>query len=553
LVRFIVLKCQSTEAALSTKTVRKLKAWLTLHRWGLLAAGLALGLSVWFVLAMRMHPLFDPLLPGYDMTVFHQWAIRISEGALSDGRAFYQAPLYPYLLGALYALTGPSILAAKLLQAVVGSLTVLTTYLLGCRLFGRRAGLIAAILTAITPIFPFYEIFLLRATLVTLLNIAFLLALHSFDPDKPLRTSVLAGALLGLGAIARANLLVLWPVAAAWVWLGIKNRRQKAISVAVLTLAAVAVISPVTLHNRLVDGQWALISTNFSENWKIGNSYDSTGGFVYPEKELVPVLSVDFVKLQARKALKLAADYEQPNNVNFYQLQPENPWLAAGNLLSWGFFICFGLMGIVLTCGRWRQLFPLYCYLLFYGGTLVLFFVTSRFRVPLWPVLILFSASGLDRVAELWGQRKRIEPLLALALAAVIAGWMIVANPRSVEPRYRDNLAVLYEQNRNWTAAEHEMRLKLDGLPDDPATVWKLAYYLQKQDRLKESSVLVERLLILVDNRPDVLREAGLLDLGLGQTARGVERLRSYLSASPDASDSARIADLIEQYHRVEN
>ncbi len=521
------------------------------HRWGLLISGLALAMRVWFVLAMRAHPLFEPLLPGYDMTVFHQWAMRISEGALSDGKAFYQAPLYPYLLGALYALTGPSVLTAKLFQAFLGSITVLLVYLLGCRLFGRRAGILAAALTAVTPIFPFYEIFLLRATLVTVLNLAFLLALFRFNPGKPLRTAALAGAILGVGVLARANLLVLWPVAAAWVWLGARGRGQAMRPVAALTLAMAAVIFPVTLHNRIVGGQWALISTNFSENWKIGNSYDSSGGFGYPQKGLVPVLSMDFVKLQARKTIKLMADYEQPNNVNFYQLQPDNPWLAGGGLLCWGFFMVFALAGMILTRERWRQLFPLYCYLLLYGGTLALFFVTSRFRVPLWPVLILFTAAGLDRAADLWRRGKRLEPLLVPALAAVLAAAMILTNPRTVQPHYWDNLALVHERRGQWEQAVDVMQRKLRAHSADRAALWKLAYYLQQQGRLEQASSMLERLLKLTGPHPEVLKEAGLLDIRLGRNARGVERLRQYFAASPAAPDSARIADLIAKYDTV--
>ncbi|MBW7995588.1 MAG: hypothetical protein FVQ81_03230 [Candidatus Glassbacteria bacterium] len=497
---------------------------------------------------MRGHPLFEPLLPGYDMSVFHEWAVRLSGGALSDGRAFYQAPLYPYLLGALYALTGPNVLAAKLCQAVLGSATVMLTYLLGCRLFSRRAGLIAAGLVAVTPIFPFYEIFLLRATLVTFLNVTFLLALYRFDPSQPLRTSAVAGAILGIGALARANMLALWPVAAAWVWLGSGNRRRGTLAALALSLAGVIVISPATLHNRLIGGKWALISTNFNENWKIGNSYDSSGGFGYPAKELVPVLSTDFVKLQVKKAKILLADYEQPNNVNFYQLQADNPLLALGNVLSWGFYLAFGLAGIVLTRGRWRQLFPLYCYLLLYGGTLVLFFITSRLRVPLWPVLILFTAAGLDRAAEKWRLRKLLEPLLALALAAVLSTALILANPRTVQPHYWDNLAEIFERKGEWDQAVDVMQAKLRVHPADQAALWKLAYYLQKQERWQESAALVEHLLVLVDYRSDILREAGLLDIRLGRSARGVERLRKYLAASPAAPDSNRIADLIIKY-----
>ena len=497
--------------------------------------------------------MFEPLLPGYDMTVFHQWATRIAGGALSDGRAFYQAPLYPYVLGALYALAGPSALAAKLFQAVLGSLTVLLTYSLGSRLFSRRAGIIAALLTALTPIFPFYEIFLLRATLVTFLNLAFLLALFKFDRQKPMRGAIIAGVLLGIGTLARSNLLALWPVAAAWVWLVGGKGKSGLKALAVMTLAAGLAISPATLHNRIEGETWALVSTNFSENWKIGNSLDSEGGFGYPEKELAPVFSLTFLKLQANKAKFLLRDYEQPNNTNFYQMQPDNPWLGLGNFLSWNLYLAFGLAGIILTRGRWRQLFPLYGYLLFYGGTLVLFFVTSRFRVPLWPALILFSAAGIDRTSSMWKAGKRLEPALAKVLATILAAAMLLSNPRTIQPQYWDNLALIHERRGQWEEASGVMRSKERLHPDDPETLWKLAYYLQQEGGLERASQVLERLLKISGGHPEVLKEAGLLDLKLGRTERGVARLQGYLKATPGAADSSTIVELIAEQNTDKN
>jgi hypothetical protein len=58
----------------------------------------------------------------------------------------------------------------------------------------------------------------------------------------------------------------------------------------------------------------------------------------------------------------------------------------------------------------------------------------------------------------------------------------------------------------------------------------------------------MERLLILTDNRPDVLREAGYLDIVLGRTERGVLRLERYLAASPGAEDSSAVAGIIARY-----
>jgi hypothetical protein len=352
--------------------------------------------------------------------------------------------------------------------------------------------------------------------------------------------------LLGLAALARANILAVWPVAVVWVWLQAAARRRGLTAAAVLTTAVAITVSPATLHNRIAGGQWAIISANFAENWQIGNSYGSTGTFVYPEGELMPVASADWLKLQARKGGLLLADYEQPNNVNFYQLADERPWLAPGYVLSWGMFLALGIAGVWLTRRGWRKLFPLYGYVLLYGGTIVLFFVTSRFRVPLWPVLILFSAAGIDRAVVLWNDRHRLEPALVLGLAAALATGLIAANPRTVQPRYWESLAQVHEKRGEWQAAETAVRRQLGSAGDDRSAVWKLAYYLQRQGEYGEAAMWLERLLVLTDNRPDILREAGLNDIRLGRYERGADRLRGYIEAWPDTPDSARIAEIIE-------
>ena len=117
-----------------------------------------------------------------------------------------------------------------------------------------------------------------------------------------------------------------------------------------------------------------MVSTNAAENWKIGNSYDSTGGFCYPEKGLIPVLSKDFLILQLKKFGKIVSDYEEPNNINFYLLRRDNLILRLP-LLSWGFFLAFGLAGF-----------------LFHGagdGNFFLFTVTWCSMVyPLWHFLL---------------------------------------------------------------------------------------------------------------------------------------------------------------------
>jgi len=515
------------------------------HRWAFAVLAVSFVVKVGFVLSMRDHALFEPLLPGYDMTAFHEWARRIAAGQLTDGRAFYQAPLYPYLMGALYALAGPDVLIAKLAQAVVGTLSVGLVYLLGCRLFDRKTALLAAVLMSLSPIFPFYEIFLLRATLVTFLNLTVLLVFIYFNPGRPLAWAAASGAVLGIAALGRANILIMLPVGVVWIWRLLEGRIRliRFRAVAVFVLFTFLAISPASLHNILAGKQWALVSTNMKENWAVGNSYDSTGGFWNPTRDTVPLLSKDFLRLQWVKLKKLASDYEEPNNVNFYHLGLDN--LLSRLPFSWAYFLAFGLAGIVLTWGRRRQLFPLYWYLLLYGASLVAFFVTSRFRVPLWPVLILFSSAAFCWAFERLFNKEYLRGAAALFIPALLAIALVAKNDRLIQPQYFDNMVLIHEKLDDNKSAINELAEQLLLYPSAHDVRLKLAHYLQKEGRKEEALQNLDELLRLVGEQPNLLRLAGLIDLELGNRERGQIRLRRYLELSPQAADSSEIERIL--------
>ncbi len=76
------------------------------------------------------------------------------------------APLYPLLL-APSVLLGGSFFAIVLPQALIGAGTVLCGFLIGQELFDRRAGLIAAGLTAVYPYYLVHETALQETGLLT--------------------------------------------------------------------------------------------------------------------------------------------------------------------------------------------------------------------------------------------------------------------------------------------------------------------------------------------------------------------------------------------------
>jgi 4-amino-4-deoxy-L-arabinose transferase-like glycosyltransferase len=80
---------------------------------------------------------------GYD-----DWARQIARGDWIGRDVFYQAPLYPYFLGSVYAVAGRDLMLVRVCQAVIGSLSCVLLGLAGNRLFSARTGLIAGLILA---------------------------------------------------------------------------------------------------------------------------------------------------------------------------------------------------------------------------------------------------------------------------------------------------------------------------------------------------------------------------------------------------------------------
>src|SRR5688500_7506919 len=89
----------------------------------------ALGLIFTFAAATRAAYLvayrsFDPFyfIPLMDAARYDRWGRAIARGEIFEPGAFYQAPLYPYFVGALYASFGARPLVVYVAQMILGLL-----------------------------------------------------------------------------------------------------------------------------------------------------------------------------------------------------------------------------------------------------------------------------------------------------------------------------------------------------------------------------------------------------------------------------------------------
>jgi 4-amino-4-deoxy-L-arabinose transferase-like glycosyltransferase len=166
----------------------------------------------------------------------------------SGGPTSLRAPAYPIFLGAVYKLTGDSVTAARLVQALLGVGLVLLVGLIAHLVWGRRVALAAGAIAAVYPPLIIVSGSVLSESLfVPLVVSAVACALLARRPTRTSRRLVWlasAGVLAGLSSLARPNggAIVLGLVALAVT--AMRPRRRVVAGVATLLAAVVVVLVP---------------------------------------------------------------------------------------------------------------------------------------------------------------------------------------------------------------------------------------------------------------------------------------------------------------------
>lgn len=196
-------------------------------------------------------------------------------------------PGYPLLLAAAHLLPGDALLAAKLIDSALGVATIVLAGLLGRRVGGPAAGLIAAALAAfhprlllMTPVLASEQLF------IPLLLLFALLMSRAWQREKPWRLVAVAGLVLGLIALTRPVGYLLgafWPLASR-----VAGKRWRAALAETALLLAVqhAVMLPWAIRNEMTLGRFTFLTSVGGIDLFIGNSDGATGDWYYWEPAL---------------------------------------------------------------------------------------------------------------------------------------------------------------------------------------------------------------------------------------------------------------------------
>jgi hypothetical protein len=197
----------------------------------------------------------------------------------------YMEPLYPGLCALVYRLTNHRYWVLGLVQVLLGTGLVWLVIFCAHHLGPPGAALIAGALTALDPALILYTTKFHPFVLDAALWFAAFAAVLAFAPDRPWRSVVLAGGLIGLSVLTRPTILACLPAMCWLIWTRSKDGLLwRAAQCAVLALCIGVVVTPWVWRNYQVHHRLMLTRSGTSFVFWLGNNpYIFTGSAMTPD------------------------------------------------------------------------------------------------------------------------------------------------------------------------------------------------------------------------------------------------------------------------------
>ena len=387
-----------------------------------------------------------------DERVFDNIALSLINGNGYASGLYRANPVLPFFLATLYELLGHSYLAARLVQSIIGTLTVLLMFSLAQRLFNRRVAFLCGLVMAFyPPLIYICGVFVVTCLFTFLIALSMYLLSSNNKPNGQPSVSllVLSGVALGITVLCRPIFLSFIPFAAFFVAFSYTASTVRRISYAVvLVVVAFLTIFPWTLRNYVRYERLILVSTGKGLHlWRGNNELsrgDSDDRHLHPgsgriwtkrlkefdpsrQKELTQTYGKVVADLQALdqierdtylQNLALSLIIEHPGRslalfarkvktlfTPFSIVHDENMHIITSKkslILSFVVFptIFLGLFGAFHSLREWRKYLLLY--LLIASQTLAYGLLTActRFRIPIDPYIILFASYGMIVICD---------------------------------------------------------------------------------------------------------------------------------------------------------
>lgn len=537
---------------------------------------------------MQSAPFFTTLLG--DSKAYDGWARQIASGNWLGTDVFYQAPLYPYVLGALYSLFERDLFVVRLVQAVIGSAACALLALAGSRWFSKTIGLVAGTgLALYAPVIfadaliqkSVLDVFLMCATLWLASRVA------TEEEGRSARTGLggrggwlALGVGVGLVSLTRENSLALTSAILIWV-LASRSRpgRSRLAAAGVFLLGLGVILLPVATRNAVVSGEFLLTTAQFGPNFYIGNNAGADGTYMslrfgrgdaeYERQDAVELAeralgrplsprevsaywtgrAFEYIRSQpadwsALVARKIALLWNATEMLDTESQATHAEYSLAlgvlGPIAHFGVLAPLALFGVWVTWPRRRDLSLFYLMLIAYAASVVLFYVFARYRYPLVPFLMLLAATAAVGAGRFFreGHRPQIAAsVIVVAGVTVFCNWPLLSDDlmRAIT---ENNLATALREEGHPDQAESHYRRAVEIKRDYAAAYSNLGALLRAQGRLDEAIAQFGEALRLQPDHVSARYNLGNALLAAGRPGEAAEHFRRAIEHEPGSAEA---------------
>jgi len=367
----------------------------------------------------------------------------LARGVIRNGTdpAADHPPLTVIVLAPVSFVTREALIPQRLTMTVLGTAAVVVIGLLARRLAGNRAGWIAAGIAAVYPNLWVNDGLMMSETLATLLVALALLYAYRLIREPKLWTALLVGALCGLAALTRAELILLIPLLAVPAALVARSiaigQRWKLVVASVL--AAVVLIAPWVGYNLARFKEPTYLSTNDGIAL-IGSNCDSVyngdgigltdltclgpnpRGDQSVDSKIYRDRAFDYIRAHKKRAVLVAAArvgrtwsvFRPWDMVTYNKGEGREGWVTILGLVMYYPLLIAAVAGWVVMRRRRRRSWPLLVPALIVTIASALTYGQTRFRVPAEPSIVVLAAVAVAAlVARDWPARRKHEAVSA--------------------------------------------------------------------------------------------------------------------------------------------
>jgi 4-amino-4-deoxy-L-arabinose transferase-like glycosyltransferase len=405
-------------------------------RWALVAI-VVCAFAVRLVYALAIAP--GQIQPG-DPLLYHVLADALANGRGYNLEAIYHQshptaahpPLYPLYLAVFVKLGLTTFGAQRAISCLLGAATVALLGLLGKRVAGERAGLLAAGIGAVYP-----QLFMVDGTLIAeslyapLIVLVLLLTYRVLDKPTPARAAAL-GATIGLATLTRSDGIFLAVLLVPPLLWRVGGDRLKLLGAVAVALALV--LSPWLIRNWVQFDRFPLLSSNGALTQLATNCdetyYGDKVGFVAHQCALrSPCLKIKAEIPQSECLLREARRYVRDHlgrlpvvvaarvgrlwnlyaprtDLNYGLLWARQKTTATVGMVMYALLVPFGLLGAIALWRRRTPVFPLLAMFVLAMVVAVIAFGFSRYRLTAEPALVVLAAVGVEQVVAVLTHRR---------------------------------------------------------------------------------------------------------------------------------------------------